>query len=68
MVRQTWASSNDLAGASPHYSGKRTAESKGVRSDMEYEGSRKQITGLTNRNLIPRRLPVGEAAQEAEAR
>ena len=36
--------------------------------DIGCEGSRRQITGLTYRNLISRRLLVGKTAEEVKAR
>ena len=44
------------------------AEDKGFGREAESEGSRRQTSGLTNRNLITRQSEVGKVAQEAEAR
>ena len=49
-------------------SGKCAAKDKGVGREAESEGSRRQTSGLTYRNLIPRQSKVGEVAEETEAR
>ena len=42
------------------------AEGKGVHREVESEGSRRQTSGLTNRNHI-RRCRLGKVAQQTEA-
>jgi len=47
-------------------SAKHIAKGKGVLGDEESEGSRRQTSGLTNRNHI-RHCKLGKAAKQAEA-
>lgn len=47
-------------------SAKHIAKGKGVLGDEESEGSRRQTSGLTNRNHI-RQRKLGKAAKQAEA-
>lgn len=49
-------------------SGKCAAKDKGLGREAESEGSRRQTSGLTNRNLITRQSKVGKVAKETEAR
>ena len=51
-VRLACVYSNGCKSPASPYSGNRTAESKGVRGDAGSEGSRRQTSGLTYRNLI----------------
>ena len=67
FVRPAWAYSNGCKSPSRPYSGKVIVEGKGVRSDVESEGSRRQISGLTYRNMMPRPKSVGNAAQQVSA-
>ena len=52
FVRPAWANSNGCKSRVRPCSGKHIANSKGVHSDMESEGSSRQTSGLTNRNHI----------------
>jgi hypothetical protein len=47
-------------------SAKHIAKGKGVHREMESEGSRRQTSGLTNRNHI-RHPKLGKVAQQTEA-
>ncbi len=47
-------------------SAKHIAKGKGVRGDAESEGSRRQTSGLTNRNHI-RHCKLGKVATQTEA-
>ena len=52
MVRSAWALSNGCMSPSHPNSGKAIAQSKGVHCEVEFEGSQRQTSGLTNRNFI----------------
>ena len=52
QVRPAWAYSNGCKSPSRPDNGKATAKDKGVRGDTESEGSRRQTSALTNRNMI----------------
>ena len=43
------------------------SQRQGANGDIVSEGSRRQSTGLTDRNMIARHLPVGETAEEVKA-
>ena len=64
FVRPARTCSNGCKSPSRPNSGKATAESKGVHREEESEGSRRQISGLTYRNLIPRLLRVDKSAKQ----
>jgi len=51
-VRPAWVRSNGCKSLTRPSSGKCTAEDKGVRRETESEGSLRQTSGLTHRNLI----------------
>ena len=50
--RPAWAYSNGCKSLSRPDNGKATAKDKGVRGDAESEGSRRQTSALTDRNMI----------------
>ena len=52
LVRPAWAYSNGCKSLSRPDNGKATAKDKGVRGDAESEGSRRQTSALTDRNMI----------------
>ena len=52
FVRPAWAYSNGCKSLSRPDNGKATAKDKGVRGDAESEGSRRQTSALTDRNMI----------------
>src|SRR5699024_3512756 len=52
LVRPAWANSNGCKSQVRPCSGKHIANSKGVHSDVESEGSFRQTSGLTIRNHI----------------
>ena len=52
LVRPAWVYSNGCKSPSRPDNGKATAKDKGVRGDAESEGSRRQTSALTNRNMI----------------
>ena len=52
LVRPAWAYSNGCKSLSRPDNGKSTAKDKGVRGDAESEGSRRQTSALTDRNMI----------------
>ena len=52
FVRPAWAYSNGCKSLSRPDNGKATAKDKGVRGDAESDGSRRQTSALTDRNMI----------------
>ena len=52
FVRPAWAYSNGCKSLSRPDNGKATAKDKGVRGDAESEGSLRQTSALTDRNMI----------------
>ena len=52
LVRPAWAYSNGCKSLSRPDNGKATAKDKGVRGDAESEGSLRQTSALTYRNMI----------------
>ena len=64
LVRPARTYSNGCKSPSRPNSGKATAESKGVHREVESEGSRKQISDPTYRNLIPRLSGVDKSAKQ----
>ena len=58
MVRPAWAQSNGCKSRVRVDSAKHIAKGKGVLGDEESEGSRRQTSGLTNRNHIRYRLGI----------
>jgi len=64
FVRPAWAYSNGCESLTQPNSGKRTANDKGVHRELESEGSQRQISDLTYRNLILRLMNVDEFAKQ----
>ena len=64
FVRPALTYSNGCKSPSHPNSGKATAESKGVHREVESEGSRRQTSAPTYRNLIPRLRRVDESAKQ----
>ena len=64
LVRPTWAYSNGCKSLTRPDSGKRIAKDKGVHREVESEGSQRQTSGLTYRNLISRLMDVDESAEQ----
>ena len=58
MVRPAWAQSNGCKSRVRPCSGKHIAKGKGVGREAESKGSRRQTSGLTNRNHIRQSLWV----------
>ena len=52
FVRPAWAYSNGCKSLSRPDNGKATAKDKSVRGDAESEGSRRQASALSDRNMI----------------
>ena len=66
LVRPARTYSNGCKSPSRPNSGKATAESKGVHREVESEGSRRQTSDPTYRNLIPRLLGVDKSARQGK--
>ncbi len=64
LVRPARTYSNGCKSPSYPNSGKATAESKGVHREVESEGSRRQTSDPTYRNLIPRLMRVDKSAKQ----
>ncbi len=60
-VRPAWVQSNGCKSRVQVDSAEHIAEGKGVHREVESEGSRRQTSGLTNRNHI-RRCRLGKVA------
>ena len=67
VVRPAWVHSNGCKSRARLDSRKSTAEGKGVRRETESEGSHRQTSGLTDRNLIQGLYAMGKTATQAEA-
>lgn len=67
IVRPARTYSNGCKSLTPPNSGKCTAKDKGVHREMESEGSRRQTSGPTYRNLILRLMSVGKSAKQDKA-
>ena len=65
-IRPARTYSNGCKSPSHPDSGKATAESKGVHREVESEGSRRQTSDPTYRNLIPRLMRVDKSAKQDE--
>ena len=63
-VRPAWAYSTGYKSLTQPNSGKRTANDKGVHRELESEGSQRQTSDLTYRNLILRLMSVDEFAKQ----
>ena len=63
-VRPAWVYSNGCKSPSRPDSGKATAESKGVHCEVESEGSFRQTSDPTYRNLISRLMRVDKSAEQ----
>ena len=66
LVLPAWAQSNGGMSRARVGSAKCIAQGKGVPGDGESEGSRRQTSGLTNRNHI-RHYQLGKVALQTEA-
>ena len=64
FVRPARTYSNGCKSPSRPNSGKATAESKGIHREVESEGSRRQTSDLTYRNLIRRLKRVDKSAKQ----
>ena len=64
LVRPAWSYSKGCKSLTWPNSGKRTAKDKGVHRELESEGSQRQISDLTYRNLILRLMNVDEFAKQ----
>ena len=65
-MRSAWAQSNGCKSRVRVDSAKHIAKGKGVHREVESEGSRRQTSGLTNRNYI-RHRKLGKVARQTEA-
>lgn len=65
-VRPAWAQSNGCKSRMRVSSAKHIANGKGVHRKVESEGSRRQTSGLTNRNHM-RQYRLGKVAQQTKA-
>ena len=66
FVRPAGTYSNGCKSPSRPNSGKATAEGKGVQREVESEGSHRQTSDPTYRNLIPRLMKVDKSAKQDE--